>query len=249
MKKYVTIFAVFALLGIAAIFFKVVSRSMTPESNVHAGNAPEAQINQSSMQPGKIFDLPDPAREGHVSIEEALQLRRSIRSYTDEALSLDELGQLLWAAQGINNERGFRTAPSAGATFPLEMFVVINNVDQLQQGIYRYFPEGHRLEFLRDEDVSEPLFRACLSQSMILDGGAVLVFAAVFERTTARYGQRGERYVHNEIGHAGQNVHLQAAALNLGTVVIGAYRDDEVENILQLGDQYRVLYLMPVGKI
>ncbi|TVR43165.1 MAG: SagB/ThcOx family dehydrogenase [Bacteroidia bacterium] len=201
------------------------------------------------MQPGTIFDLPDPLREGHVSIEEALQLRRSIRSYTDEALSVEELGQLLWAAQGINNERGFRTAPSAGATFPLEMFVVVNNVDQLPIGIYHYYPDGHRLRYLRDEDVSEPLFRACLSQSMILDGGAVLVFAAVFERTTARYGQRGERYVHNEIGHAGQNVHLQAAAMNLGTVVIGAYRDDEVEQILQLGDQYRVLYLMPVGKI
>ncbi len=127
--------------------------------------------------------------------------------------------------------------------------MVANDVETLRTGIYHYHPHEHQLELLREEDVSNPLFRACLSQSMILDGAAVLVFAAVFERTTDRYGERGERYVYNEIGHASQNVHLQAAALDLGTVVIGAYRDDEVEEILQLGEEYRVLYLMPVGPV
>ena len=198
---------------------------------------------------GDMIDLPDIVKDGSMSLERAISLRRSIRSYSEEALTLGELGQLLWSAQGITGDRGFRTAPSAGATFPLEMFAVANNVDGLNTGIYHYHPQEHRLEMVRRDDVSEALFRACLSQSMILDGGAVLVFAAVYDRTTARYGQRGERYILNEVGHASQNVHLQAAALDLGTVVIGAYRDDEVEDILSLGDPFRVLYLMPVGKL
>lgn len=249
MKKTITIFAVFALLGIAALVFKIASRSISPAGNNNVAIAGNAASNELINKPGDMIELPQPVLDGRMSVEEALLLRRSIRTYKDEPLRLDELGQLLWSSQGITNERGFRTAPSAGATFPLEMFVVANNVEGLDTGIYHYHPHDHSLKLVRREDVSRPLFRASLSQSMILDGGAVLVFAAVFERTTSRYGQRGERYVYNEIGHAGQNVHLQAAALDLGTVVIGAYHDDEVEEILQLGEQYRVLYLMPVGKL
>ncbi len=249
MKKFITIFGIFALLGMAAILFTVGSRMMTPDHTEAscAIHAREAITNNPLQQNGNMIDLPDPIKDGKISIEKALTLRRSIRSYTDEPLELDDLAQLLWSAQGITNEQGFRTAPSAGATFPLDMFVFVNDVETLGTGIYHYHPHEHQLELLREEDVSSPLFRACLSQSMILDGAVVLIFAAVFERTTDRYGERGERYVHNEIGHASQNVHLQAAALDLGTVVIGAYRDDEVEEILQLGEQYSVLYLMPVG--
>ncbi len=250
MKKYITIFAIFAFLGLVTIFFTVGSRVMTPATegascSVYAREVTSANPLQQNQD---MIDLPDPVTDGQMSVEEALTLRRSIRSYKEEPLNMEELGQLLWSAQGITSEEGFRTAPSAGATFPLEMFVVVNDVETLSKGIYQYHPHDHQLEMLREEDVSSPLYRACLSQSMILDGGAVLVFAAVFERTTDRYGDRGERYVHNEVGHVGQNIHLQAAALDLGTVVIGAYRDDEVEEILQLGDEYRVLYLMPVGR-
>ncbi len=249
MKKYLTIFAVFAFLGLAALIFKVGSRSMTPASENSPARPAEEYRGNTHLNPGDMIALPEAVTRGEMSLEEALLKRRSVRAYSEEALGLGELGQLLWSAQGITNERGFRTAPSAGATFPLEMFVVVNKVDGLERGIYHYKPFEHALRFKRQEDVAEDLFRACLSQSMILDAGAVLVFAAEFQRTTGRYGQRGERYVHNEIGHAGQNVHLQAAALNLGTVVIGAYRDEEVEDILRLGDPYRVLYLMPVGKM
>ncbi len=246
MKKYITIFSIFAFLGIAAIVFKVTSRNLTPSVETAAAfTVNNANFNQTDA----MISLPEPVTDGTVSLEKAISLRRSIRSYAEEALQLAELSQLLWSAQGITNERGFRTAPSAGATFPLEMFVMVNNVEGLDKGIYHYHPHGHTLEFLRTDDVSEALFRASLSQSMIIDGGAVLVFAAEFERTTARYGSRGERYVLNEIGHASQNVHLQAAALDLGTVVIGAYQDEEVEDILRLDEKYRVLYLMPVGKM
>ncbi len=245
MKKYLTAVLIFALLGIGAIIFKVGSRSLTP-----AGTNTRAEtITNRQIQTGEMIDLPQPVTDGDMSVEKALTLRRSIRSYSSEPLSLSEVSQLLWSAQGITSEQGFRTAPSAGATFPLEMFMVVNNVEGLEKGIYHYHPHEHQLEFIRDEDVTPPLFRACLSQSMIREGGAVLVFAADFERTTGRYGERGIRYVYNEIGHAGQNVHLQAAALNLGTVVIGAYRDDEVEDILRLGNNLNVLYLMPVGRL
>ena len=248
MKKYITIISVFAFLGIAALFFRVASRGLTPVSITEQYDAQET-ASVLLTNPGNMIKLPDVVTDGKMSLEKAISNRRSIRSYADKPLTLFELSQLLWSAQGITNERGFRTAPSAGATFPLDMFVVVNNVETLNRGIYHYDPHSHRLEFIRADDVAEDLFRACLSQSMILEGGAVLVFAAVFERTTSRYGNRGERYVYNEIGHASQNVHLQAAALNLGTVVIGAYHDDQVEGILDLGDQFRVLYLMPAGKL
>lgn len=248
MKKYITIISVFAFFGIVALIFTVGSRSLT--SNVSDEKAVSTErVYNLSKEIGDMVKLPDVIIDGKVSLEKAISLRRSVRTFRDAPLTLSELGQLLWSAQGITNERGFRAAPSAGATFPLEMFVVVNNVEGLAKGIYHYHPHDHGMEFVREEDVAEPLFRACLSQSMILDGGAVLVFAAIYERTTARYGDRGERYVLNEIGHASQNVHLQAAALDLGTVVIGAYRDDEVEEILQLGEQIRVLYLMPVGRL
>lgn len=248
MKKYITIISVFAFLGIAALLFTIGSRILTP-ANANSAAANEKFANVAHNKVDDMIKLPDVVLDGEMSLEKAIGLRRSIRTYADEPLLLSDLSQLLWSAQGITNERGFRTAPSAGATFPLEMFVVANRVEGLSKGIYHYKPFEHELQFLRADDVLEPLFRACLSQSMILDAGATLVFAAVYERTTARYGNRGERYVLNEIGHASQNVHLQAAALDLGTVVIGAYRDEEVEDILQLGDQYRVLYLMPVGKM
>lgn len=249
MKKYITIISVFVFIGIAALLFRVGSRIMTPANSSNNTPIVENLYYEAPQNSGDMIDLPDVVKDGSMSLERAISLRRSIRSYSEEALPIGQLGQLLWSAQGITGDRGFRTAPSAGATFPLEMFVVANNVEGLSTGIYHYHPYEHRLEMVREDDVSKALFRACLSQSMILEGGAVLVFAAVYERTTARYGQRGERYILNEVGHASQNVHLQAAALDIGTVVIGAYRDDEVEDILNLGDPYRVLYLMPVGKL
>ena len=245
--RIATIFGVFILLGIIGF---LVFKSFT-------GNSPEQAAYLSMEEPaenmnlkeGEMIKLPAVKKDGEMSLEKALTLRRSIRSYSSEPLSLLELSQLLWSAQGITNERGFRTAPSAGATFPLEMFVVVNNVNQLKRGIYHYNPHDNTLEVIHLKDISSELMRASLSQSMITEAGAVLVFGAIFDRTTERYGERGIRYVHNEIGHASQNVHLQAATLNLGTVVIGAYRDDEVEEILNLDPDIRVLYMMPVGKL
>jgi SagB-type dehydrogenase family enzyme len=248
MKKYAMVFAIFGIIIVVAIVLAISLRTVTPASGPASENAQPA-ADYSNVNPGSMITLPNPDTRGGMSLTEALSLRRSIRSYGDAPLSLAEVSQLLWSAQGFTNERGFRTAPSAGATFPLEIFLMVNQVEGLKAGIYHYLPADNALEFLRDGAPAADLARACLSQSMISDGGAVLIFAADFERTTGRYGERGIRYVHNEIGHASQNVHLQAAALDLGTVVIGAYRDEEVEEILNLDDALRVLYLMPVGRM
>ena len=197
---------------------------------------------------GDTIILPEPRNSGGISVEEALLERRSIRNYKNEALTLAEISQLLWAAQGITHPGGYRTAPSAGALYPLEVYVVAGNVDGLQAGIYKYRPQGHELKKVAEGDVRAELCAAALDQECIEDGAAVLVFAAVYERTTWKYGERGVRYVHMEVGHAAQNVHLQAVSQGLGTVVVGAFDDDGVEKLLQMQDDERALCIMPVGK-
>ncbi len=243
-RKYYFAGTTCVLLIISAILLGAFTQCASPNNS----DKKEKEHN-FTFKPTEKMQLPDPVTDGTMSLEKALTLRRSDRSYTEEPLTIEEISQLLWSAQGVTNERGFRTAPSAGATFPLEIFFVVNNVDELEQGIYQYYPDDHSIEQVRKGYFSDDLTRACLGQSMVRDGSVVFVFGAIFERTTNRYGERGIRYVHNEIGHASQNLHLQAAALGLGTVVIGAYNDDEAENILDLGPDINVLYIMPVGNM
>ena len=248
MKKYVYIAATFVFLGVVTLVMMIGFRSVTPAGNRVEAKQADMNMTQMHLEPGEALQLPEPVLDGDMSLEKALTLRRSIRQYTNEPLTLSELSQLLWSAQGITDSQGLRTAPSAGATYPLELYIMVNRVEGLHKGIYHYMVHDHQLAFLRATDMANDLARACLNQSMIAEGGAVLIFVADFERTTERYGERGVRFVYNEIGHASQNVYLQAAVLQLGTVVIGAYHDDEVEELLQLDEPYRVLYLMPVGR-
>lgn len=194
--------------------------------------------------------LPQPRLEGALSLEAALARRRSIRDFGERPLTLAEVGQLLWAAQGITAPfRGFRTAPSAGATYPLEVDVVVGEgtVTGLAAGIYRYVPDGHRLEVRVSGDLRERLAAAALGQPWVGQAPVCIAIAAVYERTTARYGERGHRYVYMEAGHAGQNVQLQAEALGLGSVTVGAFRDAQVASILGLPAEEIPLYLLPVG--
>ncbi len=194
--------------------------------------------------------LPEPRFCSGISIEQALLERRSIRSYADRPLTLSDISQLLWAAQGITDPAtGFRTAPSAGATYPLETYLVAGNVKNVAPGVYRYEPGEHKLVKVLEGDVMAELASAAVGQSWVREAGANIVFTAVYERTTQRYGDRGERYVHMEAGHASQNVYLQATALQLGTVTIGAFYDEQVQEILLLPDNEKPLYIMPVGKI
>ncbi|MEN3183389.1 MAG: SagB/ThcOx family dehydrogenase [Atribacterota bacterium] len=194
--------------------------------------------------------LPPPRLESEVSVEEALLQRRSHRSFTPSPLSLQEIAQLLWAAQGVTDKAsGFRTAPSAGALYPLEVYFVAGQVEDLSPGVYRYLPEEHALCEVLLGDRREELFRAALFQKWVKEAPGVLVFTAIYERTTRKYGERGIRYVHMEVGHAAQNVYLQAEALGLGTVVVGAFEDSGVQKALGLPVNERPLYLMPVGRV
>ena len=191
--------------------------------------------------------LPEPDRSGIQPLGTLLQQRRSVRDYTDTPLAIADIGQLLWAAQGITHPRGLRTAPSAGALYPLELYVVAGRIDGLPAGVYHYRPVGHRLLPVQGGDLRDPLARAALGQMWLADAPAVVVIAAVYERTSRKYGSRASRYVHIEAGHASQNLFLQAGALGMDTVVVGAFSDDSVAGLLQLPDDVRPLLLMPVG--
>lgn len=193
--------------------------------------------------------LPPPVHEGKMSLEQALLKRRSIREYANASLLLSELSQLLWAAQGITDRGGgLRTAPSAGALYPLEVYVVAGRVEGLPSGVYKYRPREHELTLVVSGDKRRELYEAALQQEWVRDGAVDIVFSAVYERTTWRYGERGIRYVHMEVGHAAQNVCLQATALDLGTVVVGAFQDDRVKKILHMPEKEQPLYILPVGR-
>jgi len=193
----------------------------------------------------KMIKLPKPKIKSKISLEEALNKRRSVRDYKKGSLSLEQVSQLLWAASG-ENQYG-RTSPSAGATYPLEIYLAVGEVEGLEPGIYQYSPTGHSLEKIKEEDVRNNLSRAALGQGMIARAPIDIVIAANYHRTTGHYGQRGIRYVQMEAGHVGQNLHLQAAALNLGTVMVGAFEDRAVKEVLGIKED--PLYIIPVGKI
>jgi SagB-type dehydrogenase family enzyme len=183
---------------------------------------------------------------GGVSLEKALSARRSVRDYKDSTLRLSEVAQLLWAAQGITADWGGKTAPSAGATYPLEIYAVVGDVEGLEPGVYHYMSGSHSLKKIIEGDLREQLSTSALGQRCIAEAPVTVVVTAVFDRTTRRYGERGIRYVHIEVGHVGQNVCLQAETLGLSTVTIGAFRDEVVKGILGLKEA--PLYLIPVGR-
>lgn len=185
--------------------------------------------------------LPEPRTKGEVSLEQTLKERRSKRSFASQELTWEQISQLLWAAQGITEEYGFRTAPSAGALYPLEVYLVV------KEGVYNYKPEGHKIEKTLEQDMRPQLCRAALNQEWIEEAPLNLVIAAVYERAERRYGQRASRYTHIEVGHVAQNIHLQAVALGLGSVPIGAFYDDQVQKVLSLPRNHRPLYIISVG--
>lgn len=198
----------------------------------------------------KIIKLPEPKYKSEISVEEAILKRRSIRNYKDIPLNIYELSQILWSAQGITEKRfGLRTAPSAGATYPLEIYIVVGKVTNLEAGIYKYNPEEHKITLIYRGDKRLELCNAALGQVSVRIAPATIVITAIYERTTKIYGERGIRYVHMEAGHVAQNIYLQCVSLNLGTVSIGAFIDEEVKKVLNLPKNENPLYLMPIGKI
>lgn len=190
------------------------------------------------------IELPAPKLKGEMSVEEAINLRRSVRRYKDAPLTLEQVSQLLWAAYGMN-AWGKRTSPSAGACYPFEVYVAVSKVKDLNPGLYHYDGENHALELVREGDISRPLAKACLGQRHVETAPVNIIIVAHYERTTRRYGERGYRYVHIDAGHMGQNIYLQATALGLGTVAVGAFIDDEVKKLM--GVPGEPLYIFPVG--
>jgi SagB-type dehydrogenase family enzyme len=188
--------------------------------------------------------LPTPVTDGQMSVEAALTQRRSVRAFETRPLTVTELGQLLWAAQGITDERGYRAAPSAGALYPLELYVATAG------GLFHYEPGRHALTLTGEGDARPALYQAALRQEPVAQAPAVFVIAAVYERTAIKYGsERTPRYVHLEAGHAAQNLLLQAAALGLGAVPIGAFDDAGIQRAMGLPAEVEPLYLIPVGPV
>lgn len=195
-----------------------------------------------------IINLPKPDRTGSASFEQTIASRRSIRDFSGRRLSIEQISQLLWAAQGTTSSHGFRSAPSAGALYPLEVYVVSGSNNGLDAGFYHYNSKNHRLIKISAADLRADFCKAALSQSAVNKAPVTLLITGVFKRTTVKYGQRGFQYVYMEAGHAGQNILLQAEALGLDAVpIIGAFQDKAVIRMMELTAEEQPLYLIPVG--
>ncbi|WP_456487259.1 SagB/ThcOx family dehydrogenase [Candidatus Alkanophaga liquidiphilum] len=207
-------------------------------------------VSDVTPSPDEI-ELPSPRTTGEMSVEETIALRRSVRRFANEPLTLQELSQLLWAAQGITDpEAGKRAVPSAGMTYPLEIYVAVgeSGVSELVAGVFHYSPHEHSLSKVKSGDVRDELCAAAVGQTWVRAAPVSIVIAAVFERTEAKYGERGKRYVFMEAGHAAQNLYLQATALGLGMTVVGAFLDDDVRELLSMPDDHAPLYVVPIGR-
>jgi SagB-type dehydrogenase family enzyme len=202
----------------------------------------------TGSQSTAMIALPSPRLESRYSVEQALRERRCLREFSQAPLTLAEVSQLLWAAQGVTSAEGMRTAPSAGALYPLEVYLVVSNVQGLEAGVYQYKPAEHGLVRWIPGNKYPDLIAAALGQSWMQQSALIIALAAVAERITWKYGERGLRYIDMEVGHAAQNVLLQAVALGLGAAVVGAFDDRRVAQVLSLPKQEAALYLIPIGK-
>lgn len=200
----------------------------------------------SQMDNGVVY-LPKPTYEGNTSIERALKERRSHRKYSDTSLSLEEISQILWSAQGVSEGgRRLRTAPSAGALYPLEIYLIAGKVEGIPKGIYKYSPLTHSIKISQEGDQRQKLLTCC--QPFVRKAPAIIAITGVYDRTAAKYGKRSKQYVHIEAGAAGQNIYLQCESLGIGTTFVGAFIDSRLRSILSLPGDEHPLGIMPLGK-
>jgi len=196
--------------------------------------------------------MPAPEYNG-ISLEDTLTKRRSIREYSKNPLTLPEVSQLLFSAQGITGKQFgtlLRTAPSAGALYPFEIYIIVNDVETLKKGIYHYSVRDHTIILIKEGDFRKNVMHAALDQEMMKDAGVVFVLSAIFDRVRSKYGERGYRYTYMEAGHISQNIYLQATSLGLGSVVIGAFIDNDINELVGVdGKKEAVIALHAVGKI
>jgi SagB-type dehydrogenase family enzyme len=198
---------------------------------------------------GEAIKLPPPATKGGMPLAEALQSRRTVRHFANRPVSLGQISQLLWEADGLSDPRGLRTSPSAGATYPLDLYLVVGErgVTNLPAGVYRYDVAAHELAPLVRGDFHAPVARACLHQAWMTEAPVMVLITGEYRRCTARYGQRGIRYTHMEAGNVSQNLFLAAEALGLGAGIVGAFDDKALAQVLKLPPVHEPLLVMPVG--
>jgi len=196
----------------------------------------------AQAEPGEAIALPKPRQRGGISVEESIARRRSVRRFDPGPLDLAAISQLLWSAQGVTSERGFRAAPSAGRSYPIELYLAC------QEGLFHYRPHQHAVVKVLSADVRGTLARQGRCDAFVAEAPISLIFAVVYERTTDYYGERGVRYVHLDVGHAAENVHLQGEALGLGSCALGAFDDTAVAKVLGLPKEQKPLYVIPVGR-
>lgn len=235
-RNFLKILAGFSLAALSLFFFRRFEKY--------------SESDDEKMNEKYLIEMNEPRTKGGISVEEAIKRRRSRRTFTDAPILLTEISQLCWAAQGITEpQTEFRSAPSAGALYPLEVFLVIGNSD-IESGIYQYSCKEHGLICIKKGDYRNQLSNASLGQECIQNAGLNVVITAIYERSTMRYKSRGkERYVHMEAGHVAQNIYLQAESMGLGTVAIGAFYDNSVQEIISTPSEYTPIYILPVGHI
>ena len=214
------------------------------------------------IQKDNVVILPAPRHDGKISVEKALNERRSIRQYSEDSLSISEISQILWSAQGITQKikeppsmrygrkriGGYRTAPSAGALYPIELYIAVGKVKGLPQGLYKYNPLQHTIIKVLKGDKRNDLSKAALNQSCVRRGAVSIIIFGVYKRTALKYGKRAEQYVLIECGAVSQNIYLQSYALGLGTVYVGAFNDDSIKSVLKTPEDEHPLGIMPIGR-
>ena len=200
----------------------------------------------------KVVKLPGPGHQG-MTVEDAIKKRRSVRNYSPKSLSMSQLSHLLFAAQGITGKmygQPLRSAPSAGALYPFELYLAVNNVQGLSKGIYHYVVLNHELELIKPGDFSGQITDAGLEQDMLGEADVTFILSAIFDRTRHKYGERGFRYVYIETGHISQNIYLQAVSLGLGSVRVGSFLDEKVNQLIGInGHAEAAIYLHAVGTL
>lgn len=200
---------------------------------------------------GDAMSLPAPTIDGNLTVEKAIKQRRTVRSFSDEPLTVDQLSQLLWAAQGVTDDGGFkRAAPSGGALYPIDVYAVVgkDGVRELAQGVYLYDPPRHAIRKIVVTDQREEVATAALRQMWTATAPVILVLTAEYRRITKKYGERGKRYAMIEAGHIGQNIFLQCQALGLAAGIVGAFHDRDVAAAVHARNDHEPLIIMPVGR-
>jgi len=209
-----------------------------------------AKVKGSVNREKKTMDLMQPVFDGNMSLEKAIKQRRTVRSFTNKPISKQQLSQILWSAQGVTDDRGFkRAAPSGGALYPSDVYVAVGGscVETFSSGVYHYNPSSHSVTTVVEGDKRKDVARASLRQMWMADAPVIFVVTAEYDRICTKYGKRGIRYALIEMGHIGQNIFLQSQALGLEAGIVGAFNDEEVADVVGVEKNHEPLVILPVG--